>query len=72
MWGIVIQIIENNIYLEMDDGSKKVIINKNNLEIKENNYLEIINDNIVNIKEYNEQLYIKIKSLEKKLKKNNN
>ena len=27
---------------------------------------------IVNIKEYNEQLYIKIKSLEKKLKKNNN
>ena len=64
MWGIVIQIIENNIYLEMDNGSKKVIINKNNLEI--------INDNIVNIQEYNEQLYIKIKSLEKKLKKNNN
>lgn len=72
MWGIVIQVIDNKIFLEMDDGSNKIIINENNLDIKENNYIEIVNNKIVNIKQYNEELYLKIKSIEDKIKKNNN
>lgn len=72
MWGIVIQVFDKKIFLEMDDGSNKIIINEDNLDIKENNYIEIVNNKIVNIKEYNEELYFKIKSIEQKIKKNNN
>lgn len=68
MWGIVEQVIDNKIYVIFEDRTRKMYINTLGLKIVENNQVKIIDNNIVEVKEYNQELYIKIKQLENKLK----
>lgn len=71
MWAVVEQVIDNKLYIQYDDGTRKVFINDQNIVIKENNYINIENNKIIEVKAYNEQLYKKIKELENKIFKNN-
>ena len=52
-----------------DDQTRKIYINTQDIIIKENNYINIVNEKIVEVKEYKEDLYNKIKELEKKILK---
>ena len=70
MWGTVEQVIDNKLYIVLDNNQKIIINNISNLHIKENNYIRIEDNEIVEVKEYNEELYNKIKQLEKKVLKN--
>ena len=69
MWAVVEAISNNKLYLVFDDQTRKIYINTQDIIIKENNYINIVNEKIVEVKEYKEDLYNKIKELEKKVLK---
>ena len=72
MWAVVEAISNNKLYLVFDDQTRKIYINTQDIIIKENNYINIVNEKIVEVKEYKEDLYNKIKELEKKILKKKN
>ncbi len=70
MFAIVEQVIDDKIYVVFKDMTRKIYQKPVNLDIYENNEVEIIDGNIVSVKKYNEELYQKIKELEKQVFKN--
>lgn len=69
MWGTVEQVIDNKLYIVLDNNERIIIENISNLDIKENNYIKLENNKIIEVKEYNEKLFNRIKELEKKVLK---